>query len=166
MKYYILQKGEIIQPGDECEMSAKWNAPAKWVLADEHDIGKPAPDPNFLAHRKYRRLVTETTPTSPAPAWFIKIREGIRPANKLQKEIHEELQALNHTLTDSPDDIEKVIVKIVQDKNEKYPKTRQLYVSFYTNSSLGACSYSVCGQACGQFRTVSLTPIKGHITFP
>lgn len=54
-KYYYLKKGEIIQEGDEVEMSNKYNEDAKWVKA-EHCIGDPAPDPQFMAHRQYRRL--------------------------------------------------------------------------------------------------------------
>lgn len=54
--YYYLKKGEIIQEGDECEMSAKYNDPAKWVPAG-HTVGQPAPDPKYMAHRIYRRLI-------------------------------------------------------------------------------------------------------------
>jgi hypothetical protein len=56
-KYYYLKKGEIIQEGDEAEMSEKYSDPAKWVKSNEHDIGTPAPDPQFMSHRKYRRLI-------------------------------------------------------------------------------------------------------------
>ena len=55
--YYYLKKGEIVQEGDEVEMSAKYNDPAKWVKASKHSIGTPAPDPQFMAHRVYRRLI-------------------------------------------------------------------------------------------------------------
>jgi len=55
-KYYYLKKGEIIQQGDEVEMSAKYNDPPKWVDA-ANTIGTPAPDPQFMAHRVYRRLI-------------------------------------------------------------------------------------------------------------
>lgn len=54
--YYYLKHGEIIQEGDECEVSAKWNDPPKWVIA-EHTVGQPAPDPQYPAHRIYRRLI-------------------------------------------------------------------------------------------------------------
>ncbi len=54
--YYYLKKGDIIQEGDEVEMSANYNDPAKWVLAS-HSIGGEAPDPSFMAHRIYRRLI-------------------------------------------------------------------------------------------------------------
>ena len=55
-KYYYLKKGEIIQEGDECEISAKWNDPPKWVSAG-HTVGQPAPDPQYPAHRVYRRRI-------------------------------------------------------------------------------------------------------------
>ena len=55
--YYYLKKGEIVQDGDEVEMSAKFRPP-KWVKASAHSIGTPAPDPQFMAHRVYRRLIT------------------------------------------------------------------------------------------------------------
>jgi len=60
--YYYLQNGEIIQEGDECEVSAKWNDPPKWVSAG-HTVGQPAPDPQFPAHRRYRRLIVNFGPT-------------------------------------------------------------------------------------------------------
>ena len=55
--YYYLKFGEIIREGDECEMSANYNDPAKWVPAD-NTVGQAAPDPRFPAHRIYRRLIT------------------------------------------------------------------------------------------------------------
>lgn len=55
--YYYLKKGEIVQEGDEVEMSAKYNDPPNWVKASVHSIGTPAPDPQFMAHRVYRRLI-------------------------------------------------------------------------------------------------------------
>lgn len=54
-KYYYLKKGEIVQEGDEVEVSAKYNDNAKWVPATQ--IGCEAPDPSFMSHRKYRRLI-------------------------------------------------------------------------------------------------------------
>ena len=55
--YYYLKKGEIVQDGDEVEMSAKYNDPPLWAKASVHSIGTPAPDPQFMAHRIYRRLI-------------------------------------------------------------------------------------------------------------
>ena len=55
-KYYHLKKGEIVQEGDEVEMSNSWNDPPKWVKA-VNSIGQPALDPQFPAHRKFRRLI-------------------------------------------------------------------------------------------------------------
>lgn len=55
-KYYYLKEGEIIQEGDEVEMSAKWNDPPKWVPA-ANTVGQKAPDPAYISHRKYRRLI-------------------------------------------------------------------------------------------------------------
>lgn len=49
--YYYLKDGEIIQEGDECEVSANYNDPEKWVPAGR-TVGTRAPD-----HRKYRRLI-------------------------------------------------------------------------------------------------------------
>lgn len=54
--YYYLKEGETIQKGDEVEMSDKYNDPPKWVKA-KHDIGGKAPNPSFIAHRKYRRKI-------------------------------------------------------------------------------------------------------------
>jgi len=54
-EYYYLKEGEIIQEGDEVEVSAKWNDPPKWVPAGI-TVGQKAPDPAYISHRKYRRL--------------------------------------------------------------------------------------------------------------
>lgn len=58
-EYYFLKHGEIIQPGDECEISAKWNDDPKWVPAG-NTVGLAAPDPAYISHRKYRRFVPFT----------------------------------------------------------------------------------------------------------
>lgn len=55
-KYYYLKEGDTIQDGDEVEMSNTIHDGAKWVRA-ENFIGTAAPDPQFVSHRKYRRLV-------------------------------------------------------------------------------------------------------------
>ena len=57
-QYRTLNEGEIIQEGDEVEVSNGWNAPPSWVSAG-HTVGKPAPNPNFPAHRIYRRPITD-----------------------------------------------------------------------------------------------------------
>ena len=56
-EYYYLKEGEIVQEGDEAEVSAKWNDPAKWVPVNEHSIGRAAPDPAYMSHTKYRRKI-------------------------------------------------------------------------------------------------------------
>ena len=57
MNYRQLEKGEIIQPGDEVEVSNSIHDEAKWVPAK--NIGQKAPDPTFPAHRIYRRPIKE-----------------------------------------------------------------------------------------------------------
>lgn len=54
--YYYLKEGEIVQEGDEVEMSNGGNNPEKWVTA-VNSVGHPAPDPGFVSHRKFRRLI-------------------------------------------------------------------------------------------------------------
>jgi len=55
--YRYLKIGEIIQEGDEVDVSANYNDRAKWEKAAPHTIGIPAPDPQYPAHRVYRRLL-------------------------------------------------------------------------------------------------------------
>jgi hypothetical protein len=55
-RYRYLQEGEIVEPGDEVKMSAKYNDPPNWVPA-VNTVGTPAPNPNFMAHRVYRRQI-------------------------------------------------------------------------------------------------------------
>jgi hypothetical protein len=62
-EYYYLKEGDVIQEGDECEMSAKWNDPPLWVPA-ANTVGQKAPDPAYISHRKYRRLKSCTTPST------------------------------------------------------------------------------------------------------
>ena len=54
-EYRELKKGEIIQKGDEVEISNSWNDDAKWVQAT--CVGEKAPDPQYPAHRLYRRKI-------------------------------------------------------------------------------------------------------------
>ena len=53
-EYYYLKKGDVIQEGDEVEMS-EWPDEPKWVKTN--CVGQQAPDPQFPAHRVYRRLI-------------------------------------------------------------------------------------------------------------
>ena len=55
-KYYLLKEGEIIQDGDEVEMSNTIHDPARWIPAS-NTVGQTAPDPAYPSHRKYRRLI-------------------------------------------------------------------------------------------------------------
>lgn len=56
VQYRYLKEGEIIEDGDEVEMSNTIHDPALWVPA-ENTVGQEAPDPAYVSHRKYRRLV-------------------------------------------------------------------------------------------------------------
>jgi len=58
MKYYYLKKDEIIKEGDECDVSMKYNEDPKWVPAG-NTVGKKAPDPQYMAHRTYRRKIKD-----------------------------------------------------------------------------------------------------------
>ena len=52
----MLKKGEIVRTGDERDMARDgWRDPADWQPATPADIGKPAPDPQYPAHRIFRR---------------------------------------------------------------------------------------------------------------
>lgn len=53
-RYRNLNEGEIIELGDEVQVSAKYNDPPKWVPAGI-TVGQQAPNPHFMAHRVYRR---------------------------------------------------------------------------------------------------------------
>ncbi len=56
MKYRRLEKGEIIQAGDEIDRCADaWRDYPKWEQVHPADVGSPAPDPQYPAHRQYRR---------------------------------------------------------------------------------------------------------------
>ena len=53
-EYYYLKKGDIIKKGDEVDAcNNPWHDNAKWVKAT--CIGEQAPDPQYVAHRQYRR---------------------------------------------------------------------------------------------------------------
>ena len=55
-EYYYLKEGEIVQEGDEVEVSNDWRSPALWVKA-KNSVGQKAPDPAYVSHRKFRRLI-------------------------------------------------------------------------------------------------------------
>lgn len=56
IRYRRLEKGEIIQCGDQIDRCANpWKDEAKWEPAG--NIGEPAPDPQYPSHRQYRRPV-------------------------------------------------------------------------------------------------------------
>ncbi len=55
MKYYYLKEGDIIQENDEVEMSNSIKDGPKWQKTN--CIGQKAPNPNYPAHRRYRRIV-------------------------------------------------------------------------------------------------------------
>ena len=51
--YRMLREGEIILPTDE--FMVEDTAPITWRKPHPDVIGKPAPDPMYTSHRKYRR---------------------------------------------------------------------------------------------------------------
>jgi hypothetical protein len=55
--YRFLEKGEIVQEGDEVDAcrDAMKDDPV-WKPA-VHSVGRPAPDPRFSSHRIFRRKV-------------------------------------------------------------------------------------------------------------
>jgi hypothetical protein len=55
--YRPLEKGEIIQDGDEADASRDMFCPPLWQPVNPQSIGKPAPDPQYPAHTQYRRRV-------------------------------------------------------------------------------------------------------------
>lgn len=55
--YYYLEKGDIIQEGDEVDACRDgYKDDPIWVPV-EHRIGQPAPDPQFISHSQFRRKV-------------------------------------------------------------------------------------------------------------
>ena len=54
-EYHCLKFGEVIQKGDEVEMSNSFHDPAKWEKTRMVLVGTKAPDPRYPAHRQYRR---------------------------------------------------------------------------------------------------------------
>jgi hypothetical protein len=58
MKYQILEKGEIIQAGDEVDRCVDpWRDDAKWEPAG--NVGENAPDPKYPSHSIYRRPIDQ-----------------------------------------------------------------------------------------------------------
>lgn len=61
-EYYYLKEGDVIQEGDEVEVSSNFNDLPRWEKAKF--AGQKAPDPAYISHRKYRRLKPCTTPST------------------------------------------------------------------------------------------------------
>ena len=58
VKYRRLGKGEIIQSGDEIDGCADgWRDGPVWEPVHPDSIGGAAPDPQYPAHRQYRRPI-------------------------------------------------------------------------------------------------------------
>lgn len=56
MGYRRLDKGEVIQSGDEIDRCADaWRDDPKWEPVHPDNIGDVAPDPQYPSHRQYRR---------------------------------------------------------------------------------------------------------------
>ena len=58
-EYYYLKKGEIIQEGDESGTMKKYNDDDYTWVKETRCVGEPAPDPQYMSHRRYRRLVKD-----------------------------------------------------------------------------------------------------------
>jgi hypothetical protein len=53
-----LEKGEVIQEGDEIDRCADpWRDDPKWEPVHPKNVGEQAPDPAFPSHRQYRRRI-------------------------------------------------------------------------------------------------------------
>ena len=56
-EYYYLKHGDLIQEGDEIDACANpWHDYPKWLPVTSC-IGEPAPDPQYVSHRRYRRKI-------------------------------------------------------------------------------------------------------------
>jgi len=56
-KYRYLDEGEIVWPGDECEVSRdSMKDPPLWKPVSASMIGKPASNRKYPAHMTFRRL--------------------------------------------------------------------------------------------------------------
>ena len=65
-EYRRLKKGEIIQAGDEIDRCVDaWRDPPVWEPIHPDNIGEPAPDPQYPAHRQYRRPEDDTPELPP-----------------------------------------------------------------------------------------------------
>jgi len=57
-QYRMLEKGEIVQKGDEVDACRDgWRDDPEWKLA-VHSVGGPAPDPCYPSHRRFRRRIS------------------------------------------------------------------------------------------------------------
>jgi len=57
-RYRMMEKGEIVKKGDEVDACADgWRDPPDWQPA-VNSIGQPAPDPQYPAHRRFRRRIS------------------------------------------------------------------------------------------------------------
>ena len=62
--YRTLKKGELIEAGDEGDGCVdSWRDEPKWEPAT--NIGEPAPDPRYPAHRIYRRKTVDIATSTP-----------------------------------------------------------------------------------------------------
>jgi len=60
-RYRMLKKGELVEMGDEVDACADgWRDPPDWQAA-VNSVGERAPDPQYPAHRLFRRVCSINT---------------------------------------------------------------------------------------------------------
>lgn len=78
MHYRRLEKGEVIQAGDETDGCADpWRDMPVWKPVHPGNIGDAAPDPQYPAHRIFRRPIKEHTDEG-----VYETTEGIEPTDE------------------------------------------------------------------------------------
>lgn len=130
-KYYYLKKGEEIKEGDEVDMSAKYNDPPKWLKAT--CIGQPAPDPKYIAHRKYRRLITEETKKLPLSkrCSLYNAEKELPTLAGIPNEVIDEIKQLESELENAKIDKFKMATEIGSLKSELEKVRKENEISYW-----------------------------------
>lgn len=89
-EYRILEEGEIVQEGDEVDAAPGWNDKSRWEPAGI-TVGKPAPNPNYPAHRIYRRRIPAQSDILIARAMRLSVVQSQYDAGNLSEDEAREL---------------------------------------------------------------------------
>lgn len=95
--------------------------------------------------------------------YFVQVHGGNMAKNKLQQAVDESLRDYQDLTIQSYPDLDQDISHLVDHLNEQHNRCKPLTIS--TGTGFGGEQFIYINADQGTLRTISVTPIKGHLTF-